>query len=58
LDAFAFLKHAVTVTLVQHGEGISACSAAAWNPETDFVVRVSWQNQAITCLVVVFALAW
>jgi hypothetical protein len=52
------LHHPVTTTIVQrNGTGLSTSSAAAWDEATDFNVTVLWENQALTCVVVVFALA-
>lgn len=52
------LHISVTTTIVQRkGAGLSTSSAAAWNEATDFNVTVLWENQALTCVVVVFALA-
>ncbi|KAM3570500.1 hypothetical protein VYU27_007447 [Nannochloropsis oceanica] len=51
-------RFAVTTTIVQrNGTGLSTSSAAVWDKATDFNVTVLWENQALTCVVVVFALA-
>lgn len=51
-------RFVITTTIVQRkGAGLSTSSAVAWNETTDFNVTVLWENQALTCVVVVFALA-
>ena len=51
-------KYCLTVTLMQkNGAGLVSAASVYWDPTKDGVCKVSWENETMHCVVVVFGVS-
>jgi len=51
-------KYAITATLMQkNGAGLVSACSTFWEAKSDGLCKVTWQNNTMNCLVVVFGMA-